>query len=341
LAVPEGIDMNCFVIMPFSRDFDDVYAAIKSGVEGTISHNSPRCFRLDETRPAGWITDRLLNELQAASLCVADLTETRPNVMWELGYAMALDKPTIIVMQDLRQLPFDLKDMQSLQYDRSHLNSSLSQPLRRMIVDTFSQIDNVRPARENPQNQIIAELRGELAEVKSMVAEAVKLWHPKSPQKPSSTTDASLKNLEGAWFNVESSSHLYAAVIDGDLVAPYCYGGDDELVGVYFGWQRVGDRWFARFSWLTGEISGFAFLKQQSVDLLTGAWWMEEVPAGRTMTLPPDGAGVPARLQRKIGASFPEWATRFLDDVRKHGLASRITRTLQLTRPSLRSGPRS
>src|SRR5688500_18373493 len=106
--------MNCFVIMPFSREFDDVYAVIKTSVEGALSTSGGRCFRLDEARPAGRITDRLLTELQAASLCVADLTGNSPNVMWEVGYAMAMNKPMIIITQGLRELPFDLKDMQSL-----------------------------------------------------------------------------------------------------------------------------------------------------------------------------------------------------------------------------------
>jgi nucleoside 2-deoxyribosyltransferase len=85
--------MNCFVIMPFSGDFDDVYSSIKLGVEGALSTSGGRCFRLDESRPAGRITERLLGELQSAAFCVADLTGNKANVMWEVGYAMALAKP--------------------------------------------------------------------------------------------------------------------------------------------------------------------------------------------------------------------------------------------------------
>ena len=40
--------------------------------------------------------------------------------MWEMGYAMALGKPLIVVTQNSQDVPFDLKDMQSLQYDRGH-----------------------------------------------------------------------------------------------------------------------------------------------------------------------------------------------------------------------------
>ena len=49
--------MNCFVIMPFAADFDDVYAVIKATVETAAVDIEGRCFRLDESRPAGRITD--------------------------------------------------------------------------------------------------------------------------------------------------------------------------------------------------------------------------------------------------------------------------------------------
>ncbi len=115
--------------MPFASEFDDVYATIKGVIESSTMTQNGRCFRLDDARPAGRITDRLLSELRAATLCVADLTGNKPNVMWELGFAMALGKPAIVVTQTLNDLPFDIKDMQSIEYQRHHLNSSLSIPL--------------------------------------------------------------------------------------------------------------------------------------------------------------------------------------------------------------------
>src|SRR6476469_6130066 len=129
--------MNCFVIMPFAQEFDDVYAIIKTSVESVTSAFGGKCFRLDEARPAGRITQRLLQELEAADLCIADITGCKPNVMWELGYAMALAKPTIIVTEHAADLPFDIKDMQSLEYQRARLSVSLGEPLKRMVVDTL------------------------------------------------------------------------------------------------------------------------------------------------------------------------------------------------------------
>jgi len=321
--------MNCFVIMPFSREYDDVYGAIKSSVEGALSTNGGRCFRLDETRPAGRITDRLLTELQASFMCIADLTGNKPNVMWEVGYAMALGKPIIIITQNIQELPFDLKDMQSLEYDRHHLNETLSRPLHHMVIDTVSAPHISQMTRElglNANNELVAELRTQVAELKSIVGQAVRLWNP-SQLQVAETKDESrnLMNLEGAWFNKKTRSHMYTAMINDDLVGAYCYGGNDYIVGVYYGWRTVGEHWFARFTWLSGEFSGFSFLKQESLDLLTGAWWFDE-EGMQPPTMLPDTSGVQSVWERKPTVEYPTWASQFIADIRREGLIYYLTR---------------
>ena len=72
--------------------------------------------------------------------------------MWETGYAMALGKPLVIVMQDLSILPFDLKDMQALPYDRSQLNSSLGRQLKDVVKDTASWAEP--PTLPNPDGDL-------------------------------------------------------------------------------------------------------------------------------------------------------------------------------------------
>jgi len=125
--------------------------------------------------------------------------------------------------------------------------------------------------------------------------------------------------------NPESHTHLYARVIDGELVAPYCYGGNDELTSVYYGWKKIGDYWFARFCWLTSDVSGFAFLKPESVDLLAGAWWSDgespEIPESPNLR-----SGVPTRWERQTHMEAPHWALQFFEEVRREGLINRLTR---------------
>jgi nucleoside 2-deoxyribosyltransferase len=115
--------------MPFAKEFADVYAVIRSAVTAGISGETVTCRRLDEIRGAGRISDDLVRELSEATVCIADITGCNPNVMWEVGYALALQKPTLLLTQDISHLPFDIKDMRTIAYERASLHSSLHDQL--------------------------------------------------------------------------------------------------------------------------------------------------------------------------------------------------------------------
>ena len=315
--------MNCFVIMPFATDFDDVYAVIKSTVENASADAKGRCFRLDDSRPAGRITDRLLTELRSATICIADLTENKPNVMWELGFAMALEKPVIIITQSVATLPFDIKDMQSIEYSRTRLNATLGVPLKQSILDTLGTLGVTSRAPSSVDAATVGTLLSEVAQLKNMVAEVVGAWRADETKSPRPQPE--LQALAGHWLNTESGSHLYMKVVRGELVSPYCYGGNSELTGVYFGWRQTGEYWFARYQWVNSDISGFSFLRMDSLESMSGAWWYsgQETQGDNA---PPRSAGVSANWVRQAQAPTPSWAEDFFQEVEQHGLASLLAK---------------
>lgn len=128
--------MKCFVIMPFAKEFGDVYATIQRAV-GSVREQPVQCSRLDELKRAGRITDDLVRELTESAICIADLTGSNPNVMWEVGYAMALRKPVIFISQDVGSLPFDLRVMRTIPYDRHSLAGSLEDQLAAAFRETL------------------------------------------------------------------------------------------------------------------------------------------------------------------------------------------------------------
>jgi hypothetical protein len=142
--------MKCFVIMPFAADFDDVYQIIRSSAESAVPGEQILCRRLDDIKGAGRITDDLLHELHESVICIADLTGSKPNVMWEVGYAMALKKPLLLVTQDLETLPFDIKDMRTIGYDRNSLAKTLGDRLADAIRGTLGQFEIRRDSRRVP-----------------------------------------------------------------------------------------------------------------------------------------------------------------------------------------------
>jgi hypothetical protein len=77
----------------------------------------------------------------------------------------------------------------------------------------------------------------------------------------------------GIWFDEISRSTLYARVYDGHLLVPYCYAGNDELVGVFYEFKRISNTFFARFKWLKEPISGFVYIEVINSDRLQAGWW--------------------------------------------------------------------
>lgn len=311
--------MQCFVITPFANAFDDVYTTVKLHVEAAGSDLGVTCCRLDESRPAGRITDRLRDTLRESAFCIADLTGCNPNVMWETGYAMALGKPVILITQDLATLPFDIRDMEALGYDRSHLHSSLGMPLRDIVRDTI-ELAVTLPGATNTESEehatAVVGLGVQLAEIKEMVGQMVAAWNTSQRHVAPTRTRPELADLEGAWLNEDSHSSIYIAIINNVVVAPYCYGGHSDLTAYYYDWQMVGDYMFARFKWLVTEIRGFTFLKRVSRDMLQGSWWYDDAGAS-ILRLPAVGSGNPVTWSRMTTSNTPAWASDFFSQVRK------------------------
>jgi nucleoside 2-deoxyribosyltransferase len=307
--------MNCFVIMPFDEMYDDVYNTIKESADSSgMVH---KCWRLDEERPAGIITERLLSALRDCTACIADISNCKPNVMWEVGFAMALDKPIIIITQSDTGIPFDIQGMQHIRYNREHLSHSLKTPLTKMIKDTLLHLTATELRLKESQDKIQS-LTNEVKDLKQIIAQAI--THFKLNAKPEEESSVKeLSRFEGCWLSVESNSFVYGTIIDNELVMPYCYRGNTELTGVYFGFRIIGDFWFSRYQWIGSDISGFAFAKFKSDDIYTGSWW-SNASYSEMVQAPPDKAGVLMTWVKKTNLSIPTWAEEFITSARKRGL---------------------
>lgn len=105
-----NIERNyAFVAMsidPDNSELEDVLDAIKEG--------SGRCGiqaeRVDEAQSNERITDRILESIEKAEFVIVVLTNSRPNVFYEAGYAQGIGKIPIFIAKDGTKLEFDLKD---------------------------------------------------------------------------------------------------------------------------------------------------------------------------------------------------------------------------------------
>lgn len=73
-----------------------------------------RCERLTEENAGDRILPDILDRIERAAFAIVDLTDLRPNVFYELGYAEGRGKKVIITAKAGTALPFDVKDMPTI-----------------------------------------------------------------------------------------------------------------------------------------------------------------------------------------------------------------------------------
>jgi hypothetical protein len=101
--------------MPFAPAFDPVYDII----DRLARESGYECGRADKKKDIGLITQGIIMDILLADIVVADISSFNPNVLYELGIAHTLAKPTIILSQELAvggKLPFDITHMTMIPY---------------------------------------------------------------------------------------------------------------------------------------------------------------------------------------------------------------------------------
>lgn len=127
-----------FVIMPFSPDFDDVW---KGGIERACAENGFASLRVDQVSLSSWITDDVEDFVKMSTTVIADVTGSNPNVMFELGYALAEGKDPIIICQptDSDKIPFDIAGIRHITYEDSWKGiEQLAKELKKYLLTTRS-----------------------------------------------------------------------------------------------------------------------------------------------------------------------------------------------------------
>lgn len=112
---PSEDKRRVFVAMPFSEEFENVY---EFGIYPAIRNCGLICERVDETHFTGDVLGRIKDGIQAADLVVADLTEGRPNVYLEVGYAWGRGIPVIFVARKGEKLHFDVSTHRCIFYGK-------------------------------------------------------------------------------------------------------------------------------------------------------------------------------------------------------------------------------
>jgi hypothetical protein len=108
------IDRIVFAAMPFAPQYEDVFfVAMRYAAE----QNDAVCERVDRREFQGNVVDEIHRLIRQSVAVIVDLSEAKPNVLYEAGFAHALKKPCIhICSTSTDKLPFDVAQWKTTQY---------------------------------------------------------------------------------------------------------------------------------------------------------------------------------------------------------------------------------
>jgi hypothetical protein len=163
---------TCFIIMPFGGDFDDYYLQIYKPAVEAVGLKSLRAD--DLYRPSTIISD-IWEMINSSKIMIADLSTLNANVMYELGLAHAVAKPVILISDSIDTIPFDLRGLRILTYNKNkpNWNVQLSDAIKNAIIETIeAPLESILPTflKIRPSKVIeVNEITNDLLEIKQLL----------------------------------------------------------------------------------------------------------------------------------------------------------------------------
>jgi hypothetical protein len=107
---------TAFVAMQFGEPYDTIYRTV---IRPEAKRLGFEVIRIDEINRPGIIFQDIQRKIEDAKVVIAEITAPNQNVYYEVGYAHALNKPTILLAQRGKELPFDIRSYRVIFYDDS------------------------------------------------------------------------------------------------------------------------------------------------------------------------------------------------------------------------------
>lgn len=144
---------TCFVVCPIGQDNSTERkrsdTVLKHIINPVCESQGFKVVRVDNINAVDRIDNTILEYLEQSELVIADLTDHNPNVFYELGYRQALDKPTIPIMKEGTDLPFDISNVRTISYVTDDLDKV--DEVKNRISDTITALN----IQENKDSQDI------------------------------------------------------------------------------------------------------------------------------------------------------------------------------------------
>ena len=125
-----------FIIMSFAPRLDDIFNAVSE----TCHCLGLRAVRVDNTTGSGIVLRKIFNLIEQAEFLIVDLTDERPNVYYELGYAHGVgnsENDILLIAKEGTKLHFDIAPLKVHFYSSTtHLCEIVKEQIPQMISAT-------------------------------------------------------------------------------------------------------------------------------------------------------------------------------------------------------------
>lgn len=132
----KGVVAKAFVLMPFKQSFFAIYESV---IRPVVKELGCSVKQANEIRKADVIIETVFSEIQQADFLIADATGKNPNVFYEIGYAHALGKKVIIIVQNREDIPFDIARIRYIEYSPDDRNV-FAEVLREFVKETLTEL---------------------------------------------------------------------------------------------------------------------------------------------------------------------------------------------------------
>ena len=113
----DGGRPKCFVVMQFGKPYDVYWEEVIRPVARRAGFDAVRA---DDIYGPGAILQDIIRQIVDSAVIIAEITPANVNVFYELGYAHALGKPTILLAnRNSEKLPFDISGYRVAYYSDS------------------------------------------------------------------------------------------------------------------------------------------------------------------------------------------------------------------------------
>jgi len=131
------LDENlCFVLMPFRKQFNEIY---QNHIKPVVEKNGFNVLRADDLFRTSSVMEDIWEYISKARFLIADVTGRNPNVFYEVGIAHTIGKNVILITQNKEDIPFDVKHIRFFTYSHDEKGLKKLESDLNNVIATISQ----------------------------------------------------------------------------------------------------------------------------------------------------------------------------------------------------------